>query len=300
MSLLARREAGAAGAPTIVFLHASGTTGAMWDDEMTRLADRFHCLAPDLPGHGYSGEHPWRSLSATADRIAQLVLAQVSGERVHLVGLSLGGAVAYVFLARHPRLVERAVVDGAAIAPARVAPLMSAAVMLASPFLQRPLINRLMASALGVPPENRSAFRAGMRRVRPRTFSRAFHDAQNPGVLDEVLRCEVPTLLVAGEHELRDMHAANAALAALMPRADARIVRGVGHGWIATRPELHASVVRAWLEGSPLPGELRVETGGSRATPARRRFEQAAARSAGRPRLDGGDQSNEGIQSSRR
>ena len=154
--------------------------------------------------------------------------------------------------------------------------------MLVSPYLQRPLINRLVASALGVPPENRSAFQAGMRRVRPRTFSRAFHDAQNPGVLDEVLRCEVPTLVVAGEHELGDMHAANAALAALMPRAEARIVPGVGHGWIATRPELHASVVRAWLEGSPLPGELRVETGGSRATPARRRFEQAAARSAGR------------------
>jgi pimeloyl-ACP methyl ester carboxylesterase len=95
MSLLARREAGAAGGPAIVFLHASGTTGAMWEDEMTRLADRFHCLAPDLPGHGDSGEHPWRSLSDTADRIAQLVLAQASGERVHLVGLSLGGAVAY-------------------------------------------------------------------------------------------------------------------------------------------------------------------------------------------------------------
>src|SRR5215218_10554146 len=60
MSPLARREAGAAGGPTIVFLHASGTTGAMWDDEMARLADRFHCLAPDLPGHGDSGEHPWR------------------------------------------------------------------------------------------------------------------------------------------------------------------------------------------------------------------------------------------------
>jgi pimeloyl-ACP methyl ester carboxylesterase len=95
MSLLARREAGAAGGPAIIFLHASGTTGAMWEDEMTRLADRFHCLAPDLPGHGDSGEHPWRSLSDTADRIAQLVLAQASGERVHLVGLSLGGAVAY-------------------------------------------------------------------------------------------------------------------------------------------------------------------------------------------------------------
>jgi hypothetical protein len=179
--------------------------------------------------------------------------------------LALGGAVAYVFLARHPSLVERAVVDGAAIVPARVAPLMSAAVMLASPFLHRPLINRLMASALGVPPENRSAFRAGMRRVRPRTFSRAFHDAQNPGVLDEVLRCDVPTLLVAGEHELRDMHAANAALAALMPRADARIVPGVGHGWIATRPELHASVVRAWLEGSPYQGSCESR----RSVPAR-------------------------------
>jgi hypothetical protein len=96
-----------------------------------------------------------------------------------------------------------------------------------------------------------------------------------------VLRCDIPTLLVAGELELGDMHAANAALAALMSHGKARIVPGVGHGWIASRPELHARVVCAWLAGSPLPAELRVERGGFRATAARRRFEQAAARSAG-------------------
>ncbi len=46
-------EAGAPDAPTVVFLHGLGLSGAMWQPQMERLMD-FHCLAPDLPEHGKS------------------------------------------------------------------------------------------------------------------------------------------------------------------------------------------------------------------------------------------------------
>jgi len=37
--------------PYIVFLHAIGTSGWMWQRQFQQLTD-FGCLAPDLPGHG--------------------------------------------------------------------------------------------------------------------------------------------------------------------------------------------------------------------------------------------------------
>jgi hypothetical protein len=38
-----------------------------------------------------------------------------------------------------------------------------------------------------------------------------------------------------------------------MPHAIARVVPGVGHGWLARIPDLHARMVRAWIEDRRFP-----------------------------------------------
>jgi pimeloyl-ACP methyl ester carboxylesterase len=48
-----------------VFLHPTAANGGMWEQHMGRLAG-YHCLAPDLPGHGRSNQLPWTSLDDTA------------------------------------------------------------------------------------------------------------------------------------------------------------------------------------------------------------------------------------------
>jgi 3-oxoadipate enol-lactonase len=282
MNTLNCREAGPAGRPAIVFLHGSGTTSAMWQDSLSRFGGEYHCLAPDLPGHGENRVLPWKSLSDAADRVATLIESRADHGRAHLVGLSLGGEVAYILLAYHSSRIERAVIDGAAIVPSRVAPLLKAGVSLISPFLHRRTVIRSLGRAVGVPPENLPSFSAGIRSVDPRTFRRAFADAQDPGVLDDVLACPVPTLLISGERELGDIHAANAALASLMPHAQARIVPGAGHGWLAALPDLRARTVGAWIESGALPAELHPETDGWTATRPGRRILKAADRVATR------------------
>jgi len=48
------REAGASDAPTLVLLHGFPSASHMFRDLIPLLADRFHLVAPDLPGFGKS------------------------------------------------------------------------------------------------------------------------------------------------------------------------------------------------------------------------------------------------------
>src|SRR5215467_6102807 len=52
------REAGQADAPKLLLLHGFPSAGHMFRDLIPRLADRFHIVAPDLPGFGQSDMPP--------------------------------------------------------------------------------------------------------------------------------------------------------------------------------------------------------------------------------------------------
>ncbi|CAG9270981.1 Alpha/beta hydrolase fold [Paraburkholderia unamae] len=67
------REAGRAGAPKLLLLHGFPSAGHMFRDLVPRLADRFHIVAPDLPGFGQS-DLPERSQFAyTFENIANVM-----------------------------------------------------------------------------------------------------------------------------------------------------------------------------------------------------------------------------------
>lgn len=257
--MLAVLESGPRDAASVVFLHGVGGGGGMWRAHADAFAD-LHCLAPDLPGHGASAAVPWVSTRCTADLVADLIRSRAAGGRADVVGLSLGGAVAFELIARHADVVSRAVIDGASLVPARSAPAMVAAVAAVSPFIHRPAVIRMVAGALGLhDPEEIEAFAADLRRVDPASFRRAFAQAQRPVHVRDVLTSLVPTLLLSGEKELPVVHAANAAAAALMPRAEARVAPGLGHGWLAVRGDLHLRAVRSWLTDADLPADLTPE-----------------------------------------
>ena len=64
------REAGAPQAPKLLLLHGFPSAGHMFRDLIPRLDDRFHIIAPDLPGFGRS-DMPRRG--CTFDRIAETI-----------------------------------------------------------------------------------------------------------------------------------------------------------------------------------------------------------------------------------
>ena len=71
------REAGPAGAPKLLLLHGFPSSSPMFRDLIPLLADRYHIVAPDLPGFGLS-DSPGRGLTfeaiaRTIDRFTEVI-----------------------------------------------------------------------------------------------------------------------------------------------------------------------------------------------------------------------------------
>jgi pimeloyl-ACP methyl ester carboxylesterase len=98
-------------APPLLLIHGNRDHAHNWDWAAARLQDRYHVIAPDLPGHGDS---QWSagSMYAAAEfvyDIAQLVHQQELAP-LRVVAHSLGGNVALRYAGTFPEDVQRLVV----------------------------------------------------------------------------------------------------------------------------------------------------------------------------------------------
>lgn len=248
-------EAGPARAPTIVFLHAIATSGWMWQRQIADLAE-YHCIVPDLPGHGQSAQVAWASLDETTDLVAEIIRRRATGGRAHIVGLSLGSYVGLRLTSRASEVVDRAVLSGLNVLPLPGFGLMSVMGYALLPFLKTNAFVRANAKALRVPEESYAEYSQSVRQLSRRAYLRASGDAGRFRLPANAASINVPTLLVAGGREhpliLRSMKEIVAAL----PNAEGRIAPDVGHGWNGEQPELFSQTIRAWISQAPLPSQL--------------------------------------------
>jgi len=96
------REAGSPRAPKLLLLHGFPSASHMFRDLIPLLADRFHIVAPDLPGFGRS-EMPERGV--TFDRIAGIIdrFTEVIGfDRYAVYVFDYGAPTGFRLAAKHP------------------------------------------------------------------------------------------------------------------------------------------------------------------------------------------------------
>src|SRR5213079_826540 len=103
------REAGRPDAPTILLLHGFPSSSHMFRDLIPALADKYHVVAPDYPGFGYSAQPNPREFAYTFDHIAEVM--EHFTERVGLARYSLyvqdyGAPVGYLLAEQHPERVQ--------------------------------------------------------------------------------------------------------------------------------------------------------------------------------------------------
>ena len=120
-------EQGAPGAETVLWLQGLNAPAAAWAVQMTHFAQSIRSIAPDARGVGQSESPPgpYTARLLADDALAVLDAARV--ERAHLVGLSLGGAVAQeIALARPDRVRSLALLSSFAAQPPRQRALLQA------------------------------------------------------------------------------------------------------------------------------------------------------------------------------
>lgn len=247
-------EAGQRGAPTIVFLHGGGLSGRMWQPQLERLSE-FHCLVPDLPEQGRSVAVGAFVLTDAVARVAELIRTRATNGRAHVVGLSLGGAVALTLLGRAPELVDHALVSGTA---ARMGPLLGAISRASGSVYAWLSQDLLIKAALGqfrIP----AAYMADVRADLALSSNRAFADHVTAALMAlELPRATTaPLLAVVGQRETLVAKQAARTIVAAVPNARGGVVPQVGHVWNLEAPDLFAELVRAWCTNRELPRALQ-------------------------------------------
>jgi pimeloyl-ACP methyl ester carboxylesterase len=250
---LAFHEAGPPGAPTIVFLH--GLIASRWTWQATTAHfDDYHCLVPDLPGHGESRGVAWRSIADTARQVVELIRARAAGGRAHLVGLSLGGMVALTALALAPDVVGRVVISGVNVKPLPLPLRLNSLLLL--PSLRGEHFLNLMAANLHVSAGDLPAFRQDLQQIARLTVLRGSLAAAGFQLPPGLASVASPVLALAGQNENALVLESLRTIAATLPQSQARLVPASRHGWISEQPDLWQRTLRAWLCQAPLPQEL--------------------------------------------
>jgi pimeloyl-ACP methyl ester carboxylesterase len=109
------REAGPKASPTIVLLHGFPSSSHMFRDLIPQLAGKFHVIAPDYPGFGYSDAPDAGKFDYTFDNLAahmeELLFGVLGLKKFTIYVQDYGAPVGYRIASKHPDAIEGIVVQ---------------------------------------------------------------------------------------------------------------------------------------------------------------------------------------------
>jgi pimeloyl-ACP methyl ester carboxylesterase len=102
------REAGDPHAPTLLLLHGFPTSSHMFRNLIPLLADRYHVVAPDLPGFGFSDVPDRARFKFTFDQLANIIdrfTTTVGLKRYAIYVFDYGAPVGFRLALAHPQRI---------------------------------------------------------------------------------------------------------------------------------------------------------------------------------------------------
>lgn len=264
------RESGDPAGEPVLLLHGIGRSLEDWDDQHERLPGH-RVIAADLAGFGYSDRVPG---TATVEKLADTAVATLDalGETrpAHVMGNSLGGAVALLISVRHPARVASLVLADPAGFGSEVSPALR---ILGVPLLGRFLLGRLDARAarraeralfvdgsLVTEERVQRSVDIGRRPEFAATFQeiatelghvlRGIRPGWRRALLGAAAQAPKPTLVVWGERDLILPVSQLRAAARELPHVTTHVFGRAGHMPQIEVPDQFAALAREWLSRS--------------------------------------------------
>ena len=242
----ARRTGDAGAGPTLVFVHGSGGTHAVWKAQLARLSSDFEVVALDLSGHGDSEDVPAdpgpETLAAYADDV--LAVADETGADV-LVGNSLGGAVVQQILLDREYEPEAAILVGSG---SRLAVAEDLLTWLESDFDRAVEFLHGPDMLFHDPDERYRTFSMeSMYEVGQAVTRRDFQSCHTFDVRNRLGEIEMPILAVTGEHDRLTPPWYHEFLAEALPDGRWETIPDAAHLSMLERPRTFNSVLREFV-----------------------------------------------------
>ena len=243
--------------PPLILLHGLGSSRNDWLMQLMVLVPRYRTVAIDLRGHGLSprpaGTYRMALLAADVARL----LARIDARPAHVVGISLGGAVAQQLALDCPELVRSLVLIN------------TAARFISSDWRQRLMGLRRVASVylggmdrtaqavadrLFPRPEQAALRRETAQRIAAndvRAYRATLWAIARFDVRDRLGEIRCPTLVVAGDEDSTVPLASKRLLAERIPGSRLEIIAASGHATPVDQPEAFNRVMLRFLDTMP-------------------------------------------------
>ena len=191
----------------VLFIHGLGSSARDWEEQMPFFSQHYQTITFDLRGHGQSQKPPGPyTMSLFASDVAGLVESLGVGP-VHVLGISLGGMIAFQLAVDYPEMIRSLVIVNAG--PELIVRTMKDRWNVFMRFATVRLLGmRKMGKVLSrrmFPEEEQS----GIRQVfverwaenDPRAYSESMRAIVGWSVTDQIQNIKLPTLVIAADED---------------------------------------------------------------------------------------------------
>ncbi len=245
---------GKEGSPVVILSHSLASSLIMWEPQLKALEPHFKVLRYDIRGHGESDvtKGPY-TLELLSDDVVGL-LDNLGIDRVHWVGLSLGGMIGQSFALNHPdRLISLVLCDTTARIPEEAQPLWEERIKTASEKGLSALLDETMerwfsSSFIEKNPPILSTIRKQFLLTPLESYLGCVYAVRKIDYLDQLSKIKIPTLIMVGENDIGTPISASEAIHERIENSKLVIIRSAKHLSNVEKPEEFNSTLLAFLK----------------------------------------------------
>jgi len=241
--------------PVVMLSHSLGSSLLMWNPQLKPLEPLFQVLGYDIRGHGKTEAPPGAYTLEQLGEDAVALLDALEIERVHWVGLSMGGMIGQSIALNHPKRLKSLVLcDTASVIATEAQPLWQERIdairekgvaSQLEPTLERWLTPSFLSSnsyMLGV---IRKEFLA----TPAQGYLGCIYAIRKLNYLDRLSTIKVPTLIMVGEDDPGTPVSASEAMHQRIPDSKLVVIKSARHLSNVEQPEAFNTNLLAFLKG---------------------------------------------------